>query len=51
MSIPNFEDLKSVKNSHPLSPTHGWVYCLVGGLGGLMAMGSGQNTKNLKNVD
>ena len=38
ISIP-FEDLKSVETSHP------WVGVLLGGLG------SGQNTKNFKNLD
>ena len=47
ISIP-FEDLKSVKNSPPMGGCVVWW--VVGWLGGLM-VGSGQITKNLKNVD
>ena len=46
ISIP-FEDLKSVKNSPPMGG------CMVWWVGGWVGwwVGSGQNTKNLKNVD
>ena len=47
ISIP-FEDLKSVKNSPPMGG------CIVGGWVGAWLhwwVGSGQNTKNFKNVD